>query len=368
MKAIQRKLTYVFFILVTCGVLFSQEGRASSPVPEARVYFAEGTDFVVTSNERRIIYQAKDIGSGSLILNRMDMIQTGMDSLVEFQISPARASTEDAGGQTPVKATIVKIAENTSFLYNGRDTENGYISLLLLYGRLRVITGEGEGAYHLTVESGNAEVNIEKGDMGLDYIIQSSLLNYRTASQTKPLLRVYSFQGSAELILYNAEEILPQPADTLRPHIRINENEALMIEIASPYSFIERKPLEDEILTYWNIHNFKGEAPAAMPEIALPLPPPHVTPIIHDPVPEIGPLNTPPDYSSFIKANRRKNTILIIGAALTLAGAALEGYAAYSLSTGNNNMRMFIPLSAVPLGLGIATTIGGILYNPRYQP
>jgi hypothetical protein len=126
--------------------------------------------------------------------------------------------------------------------------------------------------------------------------------------------------------------------------------------------------LEDEILTYWNVHNFKGEAPAAMPEISLPLPPLNITPIILDPVPDIGTLNTPPDYSPFIKANRRKNTILIIGAVLTLAGAAMEGYAAYSVSTGNNDMKLFIPLSAIPLGVGMTTVICGILYNPRYKP
>jgi hypothetical protein len=123
--------------------------------------------------------------------------------------------------------------------------------------------------------------------------------------------------------------------------------------------------LEDEILAYWNVHNFKGAAPAVMPEITLPSP--LITPVIVDPVPDIGSLSVPPDYSSFIKANRKKNTALIIGAVLTLAGAGLGGYAAYSVSMGNNNMSMYIPLSAIPLGIGIVTTIGGILYNPQYK-
>ncbi|MDR1902394.1 MAG: hypothetical protein LBQ88_08970 [Treponema sp.] len=365
MKAIQKKLACAVFMLIICGGLFSQESIPPliSGTPEARVYFAEGTDFVVTSNGRRTIYRAEDLAAGGFILNKTDMIQTGIGSLVEFQISPA-AHTGDAGGQTPVKAAVVKIAENTSFLYNGWNAESGRISLFLLYGRLRLITGEGGGAYHLTVESGNAAVDIAKGDMGLDYIIQSSLLSLKT-SQTKPLLRVYSFQGNAELILYKLDGI--QAADTLTPRIKINENETITIETVSPLSFIERKPLEDEILTYWDVHNFKGEAPAAMPEISLPLPPPAITPVIVNPVPDIGPLNTPPDYSRFIKANRKKNTILIIGTVLTLAGAAMEGYAAYSVSTGNNDMNIFIPLSAIPLGIGITTMIGGILYNPRYK-
>ncbi|MDR2094604.1 MAG: hypothetical protein LBP76_03695 [Treponema sp.] len=361
----QRKLAFSVFMLIICGTLFSQESGASSPMPgtpEARVYFSEGTDFVVASNGQRTIYRAEDLASGSFILNRTDMIQTGTGSLVEFQIFPAAHT--GGGGQAPVKAPLVKIAENTSVLYNGWNAENGCVSLVLLYGRLRVITGEGEGAYPLRVESGNTVVNIEKGDMGLDYIVQSSLLSLRTA-QTKPLLRVYSFHGSAELIFYTIDGIPSQAADTFRPWIQINENETLTVEIASPLSFIERKPLEDEILTYWKVHNFKGEAPVAMPEISFP--PPLITPVIADPVPAREPLPAPPDYSSFIKASRKKNTALIIGAVLTLAGAGLGGYAAYSVSTGNNDMRIYIPISAIPLGIGIVATIGGILYNPWYK-
>jgi hypothetical protein len=313
---------------------YAQEGGG------ARVYAAEGGEFVLTAGGQRTVYGADSPGSGGFSLHNGDLIQTGPGSFVEILLSP--------GG------SVLKVAENTSFSYTAAE-ESG-VSLGLSYGRLRLSDGRsGSGGQEVFIRSGTAEVVFRSGDMGVDFIIQTA----REYAPGEPVLRAYVFSGSAAIIPL----IQSPPANRVEsfvPRFQINGPEEVSFGMTASLAYMERKPLSGDIIAYWDRHGS-----AAFPLLTPEEPALDTVSPGERPVPAAQTWNTP-DRNPFIKSNAAKNSFLIAGLSLSFIGAALEETAQSYWNAGNTNNRDLNRYTGYGfLGLGALCFGAALFFNPH---
>jgi hypothetical protein len=340
-----RKMVYLWCLL--CAPVFAQNGGDGI---EARLLYAEGADFVLTTKGQRTVYKVGELRSlYSLALNKADTIQTGSGGTVEISLLPGN--------------TLVKLAENTTFVFNGSEDRGGGISLKLLYGRLRIKSGEYE-TREISLQAGNGMVSFRDGDMGFDFIVQPSVSG---ATFSQPFLRVYGFSGNALLSVLNTTANIPR--------VPIGAYETVSLELFTPLSLVERRPLAQDSVSFWNRNNFKDAPPLVMETIEkereeAPPPPPPV--IVQAPppaplAPEIRYID--PDYTPYYRALRVKNTATILGSLLVASGIVLEGFASSYLNRGDHGKaQTFSSMGYGPLGVGVAALLGAILYKPDFVP
>jgi len=238
--------------LITVPALGAQETGA-------RIYYAQGSDFTLTVNGVRRIIGSSDMTSAGILINPTDLVQTGPGVSLELQLLPS--------------GTVVKVIENTSLVYNGYDSNGGFADLGLLYGRVRVVTGMGWGSKTVVLRAGNTSVRLDEGDIGADFAVDPASEGGQAAAV--PLLRVYNFKGSVV-----AHPFVPGN-DTVKP-IPVAKAEYLTIEINPPLIFTGQRPLERDIVSFWNTHNFAGSSPIRMPDTALDDFPPAVVQAVPD--------------------------------------------------------------------------------------
>jgi hypothetical protein len=316
---------------------------------EAQVYFAEGGDFVLTAGGQRISYRPDSIGEGGFSLHNGDIVQTGPGSFVEIRLTP--------GGK------VIRIAENTFISYN--KTEGEGVSLGLSYGRLRLSDGKNSlGGGEIFVRSGTAEVAFHNGDISVDYTVQPAGETRRQA----PVLRVYVFSGTADLIplirgsLGDYTGITPEI-----PRFKVNEREELAIEISSSLSYVERKPLNKDIAAYWDRYTSAAFSPLA-PAPEEPAAPSEAAALPETPaqVPAGRDRIISPDYNPFVKANAAKNGFIVAGFSLSLIGASLQGLAYSDWNSGNQDNRNLNAYTGYGfLGLGILCFGAALITNPQ---
>jgi hypothetical protein len=317
----------------------------------AVIYKAEGADFSLSFRGEQHILTPEAAASGEAALNPGALIQTGSGVFLEIQLLPS--------------GTLIKVSENTSFVFNGYDLSGRFADFGLLYGRMRLVSGTGGETGTAVVRSANISVRIEDGDWGIDYVMEP--LAHGRGGAPRPMFRLYGFRGRAEVFPFPSGGSPIQAGEI--QSIAVHENESLVLEVASPMVFAERKALDKEIIDFWQHHNFYGTPPLAMPPVTLPGVPGEPA-IAEAPaeVPEaVVPYNlNPPDYSALSRARTVKNAALITGLFLTAASAAAQGLAYSEFDTGNDKLaRNVFTAAFAPMGVGIFTMLTGILYNPR---
>jgi hypothetical protein len=259
----------------------------------------------------------------------------------------------------------IKIAENTSLICNGAGVESGSLSFSILYGRIRLSTlgywPPGEGGGSVFIQSGAAEVVFTRGDAGIDFIVSRVRASLAGG---EPVFRVYSFSGTMEMIPSARPDTL-----TAAPRFQVRELESLSVESRNPLFYVEHKALENEIIDYWNRHNFSEGAPlllAKSPEFSIPAPPPAEAPPAEPEVIEKTVIQyRNPDYSSFIRAGRIKNAFIITGGIFLLSGITLQSMGVYRVSNDDRISDLLWNYGYAPLGLGLLFLGGAILINPR---
>jgi hypothetical protein len=312
----------VGFVFMVSSTIFAQDQI------QGHIYYATGEDFTLTVQGRREMYQSKGIAGAGLIINSGDMVQTGRESFVELQLIPS--------------ATVIKIAENTSFLFHGPEPGRS-LTVELLYGRLRVITGFGE---NLTVKAGNALVDLQQGDVSLDFVIRPGI----SASSTQMSLQVGVFSGNAELVP------LPERSSEIS-RIDITKDQLVSLENHPPLFFVDRRPLDTAVVDYWVRHNFTGTAPLAMPAVV----PPKVSEV--EPEPDTQVQYTPMEYTPPRQIERIKNTYIITGIVLTVAGAAIQGLGLAAIYTGSGKAHYYVSTGFIPIGLGVITLCASFFHR-----
>jgi hypothetical protein len=321
MKIMENKYRYLvlFFHLFLPLFLPAQD----LPEPEARIFHAEGADFVLSSGGQRTVYQGENLGDWGLLLNSGDIVQTGAESRLEMQFSPS--------------GTVIKLGENTSLLFT--DTR----SLELFYGRLRIVSVNEIDP--VTIEAGFAVLSMKNSDIGIDYSIERGEL--------KPTLRSYCFQGSAGMTVSG------QPGPPL------NEMELVSVELRPSTTWIEKRPLEEEIVAYWNQNRFSGTPAIPLSEQA--------TEVLQSPA-EIFRKNTAPiaiavkpDYTPFFLTNNLKNGLITFGLFTGLGGLFAQGYGMYSyFSEGYSDQSVrLITYGTIPVVTGLGIILGSLFINPK---
>ena len=342
----------LFILLFTAVSLGAQE-------PAVRIYHAEGVDFAVVLRGERVVFPADSVFREGINLERSGVVHTGAGTLLEMQLSPS--------------GTLVKLSENTSLCYNGIDGSGNYTELVLLYGRIRVVSGiynTGGTAYTpALIRAGNVSVRIENGDLGLDYTVDPGI----QYSAPVPVLRICTFRGRADIYQYGRDGANINFGGA--QFLTVANRESLKIDINPPYTYAERKSLDRDMLVYWNEHNFSGSSPLPMPdtEIAgLIETPPVYVPSPEPPLPaQIQAADSALVFQpgtvqeKIVRArSRQKNIVLIAGLTLTLGsfGAQLIT-SGYDLSV-EGTARNIHKTAYATLGLGALITLAGILYSP----
>jgi hypothetical protein len=335
-----RRLPGVLAILGVFAISLPLEAQNQ----QAGIYYAQGADFALTVNGERSFIDASSLGYGGIALNRSDMIQTGAGTFLEIQFIPS--------------GTVLKISENTSLVYNGFDESGRFTDISLLYGRVRLVSGNGEGSRISVIRAGNSSVRISEGDLGADYAVDP---RPGRGDASRPVLRVYSFRGKAEVFPF-----IPGGAPVQA--VNLEEGETVLIELNPPLVYAERGPLEKDILLFWNTYNFNGSSLMARPDTELPG-------VSQDePLQKITVQDIPVQEKMrdaalqeemARKARRRKTALLTAGFSLTAAGAAAQGIAfARPGGAGDTLVRRIHYTAYVPLGVGLFSLLAGILYNP----
>jgi hypothetical protein len=313
--------------------------------PRAYVVYSEGEDFVLSSGGSRHIYRAEGEDAAEFSLVPGDLIQTGPGSRVEIQLLPGGA--------------LVKTAENTSFVFTGPG--GGVLTLTLLYGRLRVVTGNSMGAARLRIITGRAETELSAGDMGIDFVIPSGNSFSGGSGGAQPKLSVSALSGSADLRLAPGGGAVPN-----LPSLPVRDGETVSLEFMDALFMIERKPLDPAVPDYWRRNSFKGAGPLPLsntdhPLVAEPLP--DMTAELPPPPP---PPPVVPDDPAFRHRLAIKNIGLISGMILCGAGAALE-LSALPILGETESARSRMIAGIVPFGLGFSGLLFSLLINPAPQ-
>ncbi|MDR2110796.1 MAG: hypothetical protein LBP32_05760 [Spirochaetaceae bacterium] len=315
------------------GLVFSVPLAAQD---EGRIYHARGERFTLSSRGKPEVYTPETLDPQGLPLTGGDMIQTGRNSFVEIRFEP--------GG------TVIIAAENSSLQFTGAGRPEGTLSIKLFYGRLRLLSGPG--GHEISLQAGNAVTVLKEGDIGVDLAFPSGT---PMDVPPRPILRVYSFSGAAELI-----PILEERAAEI-PHIGVNNREEVSLRLFSSVSFVERKPLDQNIVNYWHTYQFG----TAVPETAAAVPGP-------EPAVEQGDTQVryaPPDAAVMARANRGKNAAILTGILFTLAGAAVQGVGLGYFNGGDTGMgKALMGAGFAPIGVGVCTLFIALFQRPSPGP
>jgi hypothetical protein len=187
-----------------------------------------GSDsFVVANNGRQQTYQTGAIPANGLALQNSDMIQTGPSNYVEVQLDPSEA--------------IVKLAENTSVVFNDLGSANRSALLSFLYGRMRIVNPGNNGT--VTIQVGNAAIEFSRGDLALDFAVIPG------SSNKQPQLQVSTLSGTAQVV--------SSAASPGAPRTPLYENETVTFDVTTRLAVITRQPLNQEIAAYWSRNGFR---------------------------------------------------------------------------------------------------------------
>jgi hypothetical protein len=325
------------FVFVFCAALCLGAQEES-----ARIYHAEGTDFTVTLRGERIVFSAESVWREGINLEPYEVVQTGTGTMLEIQLIPS--------------GILIKLAENTSLTYNGIDSSGNFAELGLLYGSIRVVTGIG--ANSVAVRGGGVTARVGNGDFGVDYVIEPDIRN----SAMRPLFRVYPFRGRAEVFPYGRDTIAYFGGAQL---LAVEQGESLSLDVSSPYTYAERKALGREKSDYWRRNDFSGRSPLPIPDTGIAYNdtvPVYGSPPFFQPPAASGPRTVPEQL--VIARNRQKNIALTMGLVLILGSLGVQEVSSRVGTAGNSTAENLYNGAYATLGLGVVTTLAGIMFRP----
>jgi hypothetical protein len=333
MKSAGCFFVFVFYAALTLG---AQE-------ESARVYHAEGTDFTVTLRGERIVFSAESVWREGINLEPNGIVQTGTGTMLEIQLIPS--------------GTLIKLAENTSLSFNGIDSSGNFAELGLLYGSIRVVTGIGTNS--VAIRGGGVTARVDNGDVGVDYVIEPGIRN----SVMRPLFRVYPFRGRAEVFPYGRDAIAYFGGAQL---LAVEQGESLSLDVSPPYTYAERKALGREKSDYWRSSDFSGLSPLPMPDTGIAYNdavPAYIPPF---PAPVADAVQGPRTVSEqmVISRNRQKNFALSMGLVLMMGSLGIQEVSSRVGTADNRTAENFYNAAYSTLGLGVVTTLAGILFSP----
>jgi len=347
------KYIVIFLIYIAASAGAQAESSAMSFFQGWQLYHSEG-EITVVQNGVRTVYKAGTEKPREILLIPQDMIQTGKGT-AEIQLITGSLTANQPAGKSPSPEktyTVIKMGENTSFLVDR--SENKEITLELLYGRARVITGTAEPG--IVFRTGTSVTTLRNCDMGIDYISKPGI--------TQPILSLYCFYGQGEVI--------PRYTPGTEPaKFSLKAEETFSLEYRIPYSYMERKSIDSQILAYWQANPFTLGAPLPVPQ-GVSNPPQIIagSTAVASAASQAGADNltqedNPLQTSNSPKLKRAKgiNVVgMVTGALLVIGGGALMAYSKLGNSYPPYQNKLFFS-SFAPIGLG-SLFIAGSIINP----
>jgi hypothetical protein len=334
-----------WFFFVACVLV---TGAAAQ---EGRVFYVHGTEFTLIIGGQQEIYGPGILNASGMSLSDGDIIRTGSESFLEFQVLP--------------DGTGIKVAENTAIQLTWREDRLPVITIS--YGRIRVVTGSQARDPALYVQAGDGTVGVLNGDFCFDYVISAADSLNGGGGFLKPKLYVYDFRGFSEVVVAGSAETGFSGRRNDWPAIPVNEGESVSLEVNASLSLVERKPLDMGIVEYWNQNNFRGTPPMPLPDTTLEFGTPAQTAELVQP----RVVSAPQPKYDFTTSQRRltrvKNALIISGLSLTVAGIATQAVGYLFLSPNNPDLaRTQITYGFIPIGVGISAIIASLFFNPAF--
>ncbi|GHU09433.1 hypothetical protein FACS1894151_07180 [Spirochaetia bacterium] len=320
------------------------------------VYLVGGDSFEMISGGKQAEYAAADIGSEGIVLKTGDAIHTNAGNFVEIELFPGDA--------------IIRVAENTAVVFNGIEANSVEankieVSLSILYGRLRVMTG-GE-QYSISVTGGACITKINGGDIGVDYSVQRRGSLAGAALDMRPILQVYAFSGKAEMLL--SDQYSPGTVNGAPGGIEVNEQEMVLLESLPSRVFIERQRLAGDITAYWARYPLRnGDVGVEWDDTVPPAEPVQLTTAQSGAVLSPNPVIPPgiiPDFTAARRVQAGKNVGIITGILLAAAGIAVQSYAYYINPADRQKSDILMIVGYVPIGTGLLSLFSSLFINPK---
>jgi hypothetical protein len=315
-----------------------------------------GSDsFSVVNNGQRQVYQAGAIPASGLNLKNADMIQTGPSNYVEAQLD--------------VSGAMIKLAENTSVVFNELGTTTRPAMMTLVYGRMRVVNQSGGSL--IVVQVGSASVEFSRGDLSLDFaVIPGSRSN-------QPQLQVSTLAGTAYFV--------SSPAKVGAKKYLLYEYETVTVDANAELATLNRQPLNKEITAFWSKNGFRQAggmaaqgAQTAQGVTRSALPPLGAYPAAssseasfdsgYSDTGAITDLTGGFDTSSIVPLGMNKATLgvknrgMLMGTILVSAGALVQTAAHFNLFGNENTSDTAFLVGYIPIGVGVTALIATYFY------
>lgn len=326
-----------------CGALLAVGFAIAGPLVSAHaqeasrgeVVYAEGKEFSLVRGGVVRTIKADDPEAIGLRVENGDLVQTKASTFVEIQLVP--------------QGTVLKLAENSSFLFKGIGNSGEDISLGLVYGRVRAKVAKLSGSASFTIRSGGTVAGVRGTDFGFDAI--ASRPAERSGAFKQPDVRVYCFSG--EVAVAPVSEVAKEAE---APVVLVKANELVAVDLSTDVPLVERRAIDADIKTYWITHEFVGETPVAAPE---------AVPIIA-PGKEVQIQYIEPNYEPYRRAARTKN-VAIFGAVLFGAvGLGLQAAGVPDVIAGGSTDQGvgLMATGGVCIGISLSSLIFSYFINP----
>ena len=234
-----RPLLVAFFLVLACVWTASAQEK-----PSGTLVYAEGREFSIVRAGAVTRFVPADGSYAGFQVQEGDLLRTESSTFVEVQLLP--------------KGTMLKIAENTSFVFQKIGDAKSETSLNLLYGRVRTKVAKLAGAESFMLRSRNTVAGVRGTDFGFDSIMKPG----SAAQPGTAAVLVYAFSGEVSV----APAVSDSTAAAAAPAVLVKAGELVAVDLSASVPLVERRAVDEEIRTYWRSNDFKGIPPVAAPE------------------------------------------------------------------------------------------------------
>lgn len=321
---------FIFAFFFIAGFCYAQSGGI------AQLVSVQGSSFTIISGDQEQQFTAQQLSGKGIFLKSSDIAQTGPGSFMDISILP--------GG------TNIKLAENTSLVFNGPLPGNNSLAVTLVYGR--ILVKHGKIGTSIFVQTGASVTEIENGDINVDYTVLPFV-----QPPGRPSLLVASLSGTAIL----------SPRATMPELGRIVIKKGDSIFVDSLLNNVERVKTDKALAEYWDKRQFKYPA-RYEPGI-------HLDPSSAEKTNEGYEYNPgDPEESVYIvpyKADRLDSKVrsagVVTGLAVMLLGVVAQGAMHFMESTQipKNQADVIFYAGFAPIGIGTFILIASSSYKPR---
>ena len=331
--------------LVAGTMLFALAVAVYSQSPSyGEIVFSEGREFTVVRDGEARTFQTHENDVLGYRLQKGDLIQTGPATLVEIQLLP--------------KGTVLKLAENSSFLIQGLGNVGEPVTLGLVYGRVRAKVSRLSGKETFSIRSGSTVAGVRGTDFGFDMVIKPS--ESGTATNLVPIAEIYCFSGEVEVAPLWPETLAAAGIAPTTGTVIIKADQLVSIDLSRSLPVVDRRAVDEAVRMFWVENDFKGSTKVPAPEI-----PPLVVPLAAAEksaestlAPESVPIVPQPDYAPYKRAVSIKNIGLGSSSLFALTGLGLQGLGLYYRSIGESSLGdNFIMGGGIGIGVSVVIAV-----------